>query len=199
MSSWSFEPGHSAASFDARHMMVTWVRGSFKDVHGRLDFDPDDPCPAVFEGVIDANKVWTGEPVRDEHLRSADFFDVENHPEIRFTGTMRDRVGANQYRGEAELTIRGVTRTVPLEIDHLGQWETPYWEGEVNRGSMHRAGFLARSTLNRHDFGVSWNDQLPRGGVVVSHEIPLRIDVEAILDDDLRRFGLEAAIYDPGS
>jgi polyisoprenoid-binding protein YceI len=199
MSTWSFEPGHTAASFDARHMMVTWVRGSFKDIHGRLEFDPEDPCPAAFEGVIDATKVWTGQPDRDAHLRSADFFDVETHPEIGFTGTLRERVGANQFRGDVELTLRGVSRTVPLEVDYLGQWETPYWEGEVNRGAMHRAGFLARTTLNRHDFGVSWNDELPRGGVVVSHEIPLQIDVEAILDEDLRRFGLEAAIYRPGS
>jgi len=80
MKRWSFEPGHTAAEFTARHMMVTWVRGAFKDVHGSVDFDLSDCMQTSFEGVIDAAKLWTGESDRDAHLRSADFFDVDNHP-----------------------------------------------------------------------------------------------------------------------
>lgn len=195
MSSWSFEPGHTAAEFRARHMMVTWVRGHFKDIRGRVDFDPADPLATVFEGVIDATKLWTGESARDEHLRSPDFFDVDNHPEIRFSGRLDQREGALHYIGTSELTIRGNTREVPLHVIFEGEWETPYWEGDVNRGSMRRIGFLAETNINRHDFGVSWNDELPGGGVVVSNDIPLSIDVEAILDDDLRAVGLESAVW----
>ena len=175
--------------------MVTWVRGHFKDVHGRVDFDIDDPLRTRFEGVIDATRLWTGEPNRDAHLRSVDFFDVENHPTIRFSGRLDAREGALHYLGMSELTIRGITREVPLAVTFQGQWETPYWEGDVNRGTMRRIGFLVESKLHRHDFGVSWNDELPGGGVVVSDEIPLRIDVEAILDDDLRTVGLESAVW----
>lgn len=198
MTGWSFEPGHTAAEFRARHMMVTWVRGHFKDVHGRLEFDPDDPLATSFEGVIDATKLWTGEPDRDEHLRSPDFFAVAEHPEIRFSGRLTEREGALHYLGTSELAIRGQTRDVPLAVTFQGQWETPYWEGDENRGTMRRIGFAVEATLNRHEFGVSWNDELPGGGAVVSNEIPLRIDVEAILDDDLRAVGLEDAIWEPG-
>ena len=83
MATWIFEPGHTAAEFRARHMMVTWVRGLFKDIHGRLELDWDHCLEATFEGEIDATGIWTGEPARDAHLRSADFFDVENHPDDR--------------------------------------------------------------------------------------------------------------------
>ena len=83
---WTFEPGHTAAEFSARHMMVTYVRGHFKNVRGTLDFDPENPGQASVEVVIDARNIWSGEPARDDHLRSADFLDVENFPEIRFRG-----------------------------------------------------------------------------------------------------------------
>ncbi|MDX6582945.1 MAG: hypothetical protein QOI10_2129 [Solirubrobacterales bacterium] len=197
MKRWSFEPGHTAAEFTARHMMVTWVRGSFKDVHGAVLFDLDDCMQTTFEGVIEAGKLWTGESDRDAHLRSADFFDVDNHPAITFSGRFTERVGDLQFRALAELTIRGNTREVPLDVVYLGQWTTPYWEGDENKGEMTRVGFELSARINRHDFDVSWNDELPGGGVVVSNWIELKIDVEAISDDDLRVVGLESAIY-PG-
>ena len=195
MRRWSFEPGHTAAVFKARHMMVTWVRGAFKDVHGRVDFDLADCMQTSFAGVIEAGKLWTGEPDRDAHLRSADFFDVDNHPEITFEGRFTERVGDNDFKAAAELTIRGRTNEVPLDVSYLGQWTTPYWEGDENKGEMTRIGFVLAGRVNRHDFGVSWNDELPGGGVVVSEHIDLAIDVEAILDDDLRTVGLEDAVY----
>jgi len=105
-------------------MMVSWVRGLFKDIHGRLELDWDQCLDATFEGEIDAAGIWTGQPERDEHLRSADFFDVENHPKITFAGRFTERSGATTFNGEVELTIRGVTRTVPLDIVSLGEWET---------------------------------------------------------------------------
>jgi polyisoprenoid-binding protein YceI len=185
VSTWIFEPGHSEAEFRARHMMVTWVRGLFKDIHGRLELDWDRCLDATFEGAIDATGIWTGQPERDAHLRSADFFDVENHPKITFAGRFTERTGDTDFRGEADLTIRGNTRTVPLEIAYLGEWKTPFWVGDENRGEMRRIGFEAHTKIDRHDFGVSWQDKLPRGGVVVSNEIALTLDIEAILLDDL--------------
>src|SRR5436190_17620955 len=119
MATWIFEPGHTEAEFRARHMMVTWVRGLFKDIHGRLELDWERCLDATFEGVIDATGVWTGEPDRDGHLRSADFFDVENPPTITFTGSFTERSGADAFKGDVELTIRGATRTVPLDIVYL--------------------------------------------------------------------------------
>ena len=197
MASWTFEPGHTEAAFRARHMMVTWVRGLFKDVHGRIEWERDDPVGGTFEGEMDATRLWTGEEDRDAHLRSADFFDVENHPTIAFHGRIVERTGDTHFKAAAELTIRGVTHEVPLAVAYLGQWETPFWVGDENRGTMRRIGFEARTTLNRHDFGVSWQDEMPGGGVVVSNEILLTLDVEAIRDEDLRRVGEEAAVWDP--
>jgi polyisoprenoid-binding protein YceI len=189
VSTWIFEPGHTEAEFQARHMMVTWVRGLFKDIHGQMEFDWDNCLDSTFEGVIDATKLWTGEAARDEHLRSADFFDVGNYPEITFSGRFAKRTGASSLLAEAEVTIRGHTQKVPLEVDYLGEWQTPFWVGDENKGTMRRMGFKAAATVNRHDWGVSWNDELPDGGVVVSDEIRLRLDVEAIDKADLEKTG----------
>jgi polyisoprenoid-binding protein YceI len=189
MATWIFEPGHTEAEFRARHMMVTWVRGLFKDIHGRLEFDWDSCLAATFEGEIDATKIWTGEAERDAHLRSADFFDVENHPTIVFSGRFTERTGDIHFKAEADLTIRGTTRTVPLDVAYLGQWETPFWVGDKDMGTIRRVGFEACTRLNRHDFGVSWQDHLPGGGVVASDEIEISLDVEAIHEGDLERTG----------
>jgi polyisoprenoid-binding protein YceI len=189
VTTWIFEPGHTEVGFRARHMMVTWVRGLFKDVHGRLDFDWETCLESTFEGVIDVTKLWTGEPARDAHLRSADFFDVENHPKITFSGRLTERTGASHFKASAEVTIRGNTRPVEFDVAYLGEWQTPWWEGDENRGTMRRIGFEGRTTVNRHDFGVSWQDQLPGGGVVASDEIELVLDVEAIHEGDLEKTG----------
>jgi len=189
MPTWIFEPGHTEAEFRARHMMVTWVRGLFKDIHGTLELDLDRCLEARFEGEIDAAGVWTGEPDRDAHLRSADFLDVENHPKITFSGRFTERTGSTTFKGEVELTIRAVTRTVPLDVHYLGEWKTPFWLGHESKGELRRIGFEATTRINRHDFGVSWQDELPDGGVVVGNEIELTLDVEAILLDDLERTG----------
>ena len=189
MATWIFEPGHTEVEFRARHMMVTWVRGLFKDVHGSLDLDFDRPLQAAFRGEIAAAGVWTGQEERDEHLRSPDFFDVEHHPKITFSGRFVERTGDTSFKGTVDLTIRGVTRAVPLDVAYLGEWRTPYWVGDENKGELRRIGFEAHARVNRHDFGVSWQDELPGEGVVVGNEIQLFLDAEAILLDDLRRTG----------
>jgi polyisoprenoid-binding protein YceI len=189
VATWIFEPGHSEVEFRARHMMVTWVRGLFKDVHGRLELNFDKCTQARFQGEIDATGIWTGQPDRDAHLRSADFFDVENHPKIVFSGRFSEQTGATTFQGVVDLTIRGITREVPLDIHYLGEWKTPFWSDGENKGEMRRIGLEASARINRHDFGVSWQDELPGGGVVVSNEIELDLDVEAIDLDDLERTG----------
>src|SRR3954464_7490545 len=98
------------------HMMVTWVRGMFKDIHGRLEFDWGTCLESTFEGEIDATKLWTGESARDEHLRSADFFDVESNPAITFSGRFTERTGDTEFKAEADITIRGTTLAVPLDV-----------------------------------------------------------------------------------
>ncbi len=184
MARWFLEPGHTSAEFCARHMMVTYVRGHFKNVRGTLVFDEKDPASASVEATIDARGLWTGEPDRDAHLRSADFLDVERHPEIRFRGGVTRRLGALDFTVTGDLTIRGITRPAVLEVHSLGRWTTPWWEGGVDKGPKLRAGFVAETTINRQDFGVSWNSALDLGGVVVGDEVRITIDAEAILEED---------------
>ena len=189
MQTWTFEPGHTEVGFRARHMMVTWVRGLFKDVHGSMRFDWNSCLESTFSGEIDASKVWTGEPDRDAHLRSADFFDVERHPTITFDGRFTERTGDTSFKAVADVTIRAITQPVKLDVWYLGQWATPFWVGDENRGTIRRIGLEARGRVDRHDFAVSWQDEIPGGGVVVSNEIELVLDVEAMLDEDLERTG----------
>lgn len=189
MAIWIFEPGHTEIGFSARHMMVAWVRGLFKDIHGRLDLDWDSWRESTFEGEVDAAKLWTGEADRDTHLRSADFFDVEQHPKIVFSGRLAQRTGDTDFNAVAEVTIRGNTHAVEFTVSYEGQWETPYWVGDENRGTLRRIGFQGRTRVDRHDFGVSWQDELPGGGRVVSDEIDLVFDVEAIHEGDLENTG----------
>jgi polyisoprenoid-binding protein YceI len=181
MAAWIFEPGHTAAEFRVRHMMVTWVRGHFKDIHGSLEFDPDNPATLSMSVQITAAKLWTGEPQRDDHLKSADFLDVANHPTITFQGKNAQRVGASDYELVGDLTIRGVTRSLSLDLHYLGRWKTPYNEARVTR-----VGFTGTARLDRHDFGVKWNASMEDAGVVVGSEVLITVDVEAILESELR-------------
>ena len=184
MAKWTFEPGHTAAEFRARHMMVTYVRGHFKNIHGTLVFDATSPSNSSVEVKIDAATLWTGVNERDDHLRSADFLDVETYPQITFTGNQVEVKGEHDYAVTGDLTIRGITKKVCLKVRYLGQWETPWWEDGVNKGPKTRAGFVATTKINRQDFGVSWQDTMDRGGLVVGNEIDITIDVEAVLEDE---------------
>jgi polyisoprenoid-binding protein YceI len=179
---WFFEPSHTGAEFRARHMMVAYVRGQLKNVHGLLEVDPDEPEKARIEATIDATQVDTGQPQRDAHLRSADFFDVEHHPTWTFAGSRVRQLSATEFEVTGDLTVRGVTSPVTLDVTYLGQWDTPWWEEGRDLCPKRRAGFTATTRINRHDFGVSWNDVVDRGGVVVSDMIDVRVDVEAVLE-----------------
>ncbi|MFG2549801.1 YceI family protein [Streptomyces sp. NPDC048581] len=179
---WFFEPGHTGAEFRARHMMVTYVRGQFKNVHGWLEVDLEEPEKARVEATVDATGVYTGQPQRDAHLRSADFFDVEQHPTWTFVGSRVHQLSATEFEVTGDLTVRGVTHPVRFDVTCLGQWDTPWWEGGRDMGPRRRAGFTATTRINRHDFGVSWNDVVDRGGVVVSAMVDVVVDIEAVLE-----------------
>jgi polyisoprenoid-binding protein YceI len=168
-------------------MMVSWVRGHFKDVHGSLTFDPDNPAAMSMEATIQAHKLWTGESQRDDHLRSSDFLDVQNHPTISFKSTASQCVGPNDFQVAGNLTIRGTSRPVVLQMHYLGKWRTPYWTAAGDAGPITRVGFVGETRINRHDFQVNWKGQLENCGVVVSDEIVINVDVEALLETELQR------------
>jgi polyisoprenoid-binding protein YceI len=168
-------------------MMVSWVRGHFKDVHGSLEFDPDNPAQLSIEATLQTPKLWSGEPQRDDHLRSSDFLDAGKHPTISFKSTGSKCVGTNDYEVTGDLTIRGISRPVVLAMHYLGKWRTPYWTDAGDAGPVTRVGFVGEVRINRHDFGVSWNGQLENGGVVVSDEVFIKVDVEAMLETEVTR------------
>jgi polyisoprenoid-binding protein YceI len=169
---WNFEPGHSSAEFAVRHMMITIVRGQYKNISGTLQFDPARPESSSVEITIDAASFSTEENERDEHLRSADFLDVAHHPHIKFKSTHVEATGCNHCKLTGDLTIRGKTRPVTLDVQYFGPVDTPF--------NNTRLGFIATTRINREDFGVSWNSPMPGGGVVVAKEVEIMIDVEAI-------------------
>ncbi len=183
MKRWFFEPGHTAAEFSVRHMMVTFVRGHFKNVRGTLRFDPAEPAASSFEATIDAAQLSTGDPARDAHLKNAEFLDVANFPTLTFKSDAVELVGATQAKVTGRITIRGVTKPQTFLVTFLGTWQTPWWENGADHGPKTRAGFVATGCLNRHDFGVSWNSMLDHGGVVVGNEVEITLDAEAILEE----------------
>lgn len=183
MARWTFEPGHTAAEFCVRHMMVTYVRGAFKNVEGALEWDGRNLKTLKVQANIDARSLWTGSAERDAHLKSADFIDAERFPTITFRSREVELAGANEAFVKGDLTIRGVTKPVALRVFYLGEWQTPWWEDGMDKGPRTRAGFLATAELNRLDFGASWNGSLENGGVVVGENVTLTLDAEAILDN----------------
>jgi len=182
MKRWTFEPGHTAAEFCVRHMMVTYVRGHFKNVRGTLEFDPETPANSNMRAIIQADTLWTGEPDRDAHLKSSDFFDVQKHPTITFESEGIEVLSPIHAKVHGRITIRGITKPLTLQVEYLGTWQTPWWENGVDKGPKTRAGFVVKGSLNRQDFGISWNSILERGGIVVGNDVEITIDAEAILD-----------------
>ena len=169
---WDFEPGHTSVTFAARHMMITIVRGQYKNLQGSLYFDPSDLAHSSVEVTIEAASFSTEDVERDAHLRSADFLDVEHFPAIHFQSTHVEATGYSTYQIAGDLTIRGTTRPVTLDAHSYGPVDTPL--------NNTRIGFFATTRIHREDFGVSWNNPMPGGGWVVAKEVELTIDVEAI-------------------
>ncbi|PJF31735.1 MAG: polyisoprenoid-binding protein [Candidatus Thermofonsia Clade 1 bacterium] len=173
MATWQLDTAHSSATFAVRHMMITTVRGSFNIKDGKIVFDPANPSAASVEATLDVASVNTGVADRDNHLRSADFFDAANHPTITFKSTSVKPTGENTAEIAGDLTIRGVARPVVLKTEFLGQ-------GKGMDGKT-RAGFVATTKINREDWGLTWNVMLEAGGVLVSKEVNIELDIQAVL------------------
>jgi len=173
---WLINPHHSVASFSVRHMMVTWVLGMFSKITGTLDFDPLQVANSSVSVEIDAAALSTGVAARDDHLKSPDFFDVAQYPAITFKSTRVEPVGLDQAWVHGDLTIRGVTRPVLLDV----RWAGPaHLEDE---GKIYTSyGFQAKARLNREDFGIVYNVEMEHGGVGLSRQVYLTLHAEVDL------------------
>ncbi len=169
---WNFDPAHSEITFKVRHMMFSKVSGTFEQWEGDFEFDPDDPASASTQVDIDAASIDTGNDDRDDHLRSADFFDVEGHPRLRFESTGVEKTGDETFTLNGELTIRDATNPVSLDVEYHGKATDP-WGNQ-------RVGFTATTKLNRKDWGLTWNQALEAGGVLVGDTVEVELNVQAI-------------------
>lgn len=169
---YTIDAAHSRVGFVARHAMVAKVRGSFNDFEGTIHLDGEEPAKSQARITIQARSIDTRNAQRDEHLRSNDFLDMDNHPEITFVSTGVEAADGDTFRLTGDLTIRGVTKPVTMDLEFLGSATDPM-------GNF-RAGFEGSTQVNRKDFGVSWNAVLEGGGVMVSEKVTLEIEVSAI-------------------
>src|SRR4051812_28881827 len=167
---WTVDPGHAEVGFVGRHFMLTKVRGRFTGVEGAVHI-AEDPADSTLSVLIDMASVNSGDNARDDHLRSADFFDVANHPTATFTSTGVTWGGVDGTL-TGELTIKGVTRPVTLAVSYIGHARDP-WDND-------RAVFSARGAVDREAWGLTWNMPLARGGLLVSKEIDLELEIELI-------------------
>jgi len=169
---WTLDTSHSVIGFWVRHLMISKVRGSFGKWSGKLAFDEADPTQGQVEVQIEAASIDTQEAPRDAHLRSPDFLDVEKFPKLTFKSSSVERVRDKQYRVTGELTIRDVTRRVVLEVEDGGRTKHPM-TGDL------RAGFSAHTKILRSEFGLTWNALLETGGVAVSDEVHVELELQA--------------------
>jgi len=169
---WSFDPVHCDIGFSVRHLMISKVRGHFGKWSGTLLIDEANPANSLVEVTIDAASVDTKEPQRDDHLRSADFFDAAHHPRLTFRSTQVGKVSEEAYHVTGDLTIRGVSREVVLDAEYLGKSKDP-WGGL-------RIGFSAKTAIDRRDFGLTFNMPLDGGGVLVGDRVEILLEIEAV-------------------
>ena len=168
---YTLDVAHSRLGFSARHAMVTTVRGAFKDFEGTAHVDTANPANSKVELTIRTDSIDTGVADRDAHLRSADFFEIESHPEITFTSTNVERDG-DDWTITGDLTIKGTTQPVTVEFESTGSARDPF-------GNL-RVGFEGAATINRKDWGLSWNVAIEGGGILVGEKVKLELDVSAI-------------------
>jgi polyisoprenoid-binding protein YceI len=173
---WSIDPTHSNVEFAVRHLMIATVKGRFTTVEGTVVLDDANPAASTAEITVQVASIDTREPQRDAHLRSADFFDVEKYPTLTFRSSGVSDVTADGFSLAGDLTIHGVTRPVTLEVINEGRGKDP-WGGE-------RAGYAATTRIKRSDFGLTWNQLLETGGLAVSDEVKISLDVELVKKKD---------------
>lgn len=170
-STWQVDPAHSSAEFAVRHLMVSTVKGTFKTLAGTIELDEANPASSTIHAEIDAASIDTGVAERDAHLRSPDFFDVVKFPKLSFRSTGIDVEDAESGKMTGEVAIHGVTQPVSLDVTYLGEVKDPWG----NR----RRGYSAEATLNRKDFGMTWNMVLDAGGVLVGDKVKVTLNIAA--------------------
>lgn len=171
ITTWKIDPSHSSIEFSAKHMMISTVRGRMGAVNGEIIADESNPANSSVEITVDIAGLTTNDTNRDTHLRSADFFDAENHPEATFKSVSIEPLSDDKFRVTGDLTIRGISKSITLDVEREGEGVDPW--GNV------KAAFAATTTLNRKDFGLNWNVALEAGGVLVSEKIKLELTVQA--------------------
>lgn len=169
---WDVDSAHSSVGFAVRHLVISKVRGQFNKFSATLAFDPADPATANIQATIDAASIDTREAQRDAHLRSADFLDAEKFPTLAFKSGRVEKGAGNRLRVFGDLTIHGVTKEVTLDVDYEGERKDP-WGNQ-------RVGFAATTAISRADFGLTWNQALEAGGVLVGDKVEIQLEIEAI-------------------
>ena len=172
VTTWQFDPSHAHVEFSVRHLMISNVKGRFADVTGTISGDESDLASQKVTATIQVASIDTRQADRDTHLRSADFFDVEHYPTITFVSRKAEGDPSGDFRLTGDLTIRGVTREITLNVTTEGRTKDP-WGND-------RVAFSATGKINRSDFGLTWNQVLEAGGVAVGNEIKISIDAEFV-------------------
>ncbi|MFT4414025.1 YceI family protein [Fredinandcohnia humi] len=168
---WAVDASHSSVDFSVKHMMIAKVKGSFQNFEASIEADPTDLTTADIEFKVDLASVDTKNTDRDNHLRSADFFDVENHPAMTFKSTSIVKTDDGEYDVTGDLTIRGTTKPETFKVVFEGQGKDP-WGNE-------KVGFSAEGSINRSDYGLVWNAALETGGVLVGDQVKISLEIEA--------------------
>ncbi|WP_309891987.1 YceI family protein [Archangium sp.] len=169
---WNIDTTHSGIHFSVRHMVIAKVRGSFRNYSGTVSLDEQDITASSVSVRIETASIDTGVEQRDTHLRSADFFDVEKFPALTFQSTKVEKSSGNGFRVTGNLTIRDVTREVVLEAEQLGIGKDPW--GNV------KVAFEAKTSVDRRDFGLKWNQALETGGVLVGEKVEISLELQAV-------------------
>ncbi len=172
MAKWIIDPAHSEIHFKIRHLVISTVTGSFKKFEGEVEAEKEDFTDAKIKFSADVDSIDTNADQRDDHLKSEDFFDAANHPKLTFTSTEVIKKSDSDYKVKGDLTIRGITKPVELNVEFGGITKDPY--GQT------KAGFEITGKINRHDFGLKWNAVTEAGGLVVSDEVKLILNVQII-------------------
>lgn len=173
LTTWNLDPAHSTAQFKVKHMMISNVKGNFTGLSGVLKLDAANPSGSSVEASIDVTTVNTGDAQRDGHLKSADFFDADQFPALRFKSTKVTSSGGGDYAVTGDLTLHGVTKSVTFSVEDVSEPSKDPW------GNL-RIGLSASTKINRKDFGLSWNTALETGGVLVGEDVTISLDVQFI-------------------
>lgn len=173
MSKWKIDADHSVAAFIVRHLMVSYVHGQLNKISGTVNFDPSDIAKTSVDLGINVDSIYTGIQKRDDHLRSEEFFDVKRYPKIIFKSATAERTGFNACKISGDLTVHGVTCPVTMGVEFFGPAKSPFGDTSM--------GFTGKLTVNREDFGMTWNVPVEGGGVIAGKDVQIFISLETDL------------------